>query len=819
MSALQDGGGYRMRLKLIDWVNNGDVLGTTILSQQGRVLLKRGVVLTDKMITSLREHGIKMIMIDDDISKDVIMEDIVSFKRRREAIVALEASGEAFNTGRGLDTFRLKQVVKDIVDDIIFKKNILSGIMDIRSNDTQIFAHSVNVCILSVVLGKALGLDRDNLDTLAVGAILHDIGAINLPQSLLLKRKPFSPTELTLYKTHTEKGYEILRARRDINIVSAHIAYQHHEALDGSGYPRGLNDKKFHPLAQIVALVDYYDCLVNDGPGHGRIHPDEAVETLMAGADVLFSYELLKTFLKHIAVYPNGCTVELNSGDIGIVIRQNQRLPTRPVVRILPGSSSNSDKTIDMVKHLTMFITKVVEKYSDATANVSETQKHSELSENQANETNILRDKALYNQSLSLADLSKQQLAKGNRMMAIMLALEALPKNSDNLDRPYVMEAEAALRIAITENNVEGFISNSILKHVDGVVSIAFSHNGSKVVTASNDHTAIIWNVSSGQELTKLIAHSDRVNTAKFSPDDSKVVTASDDHTAIIWDTATGMVLAKLKGHINAVYNAEFYVDGSKVVTASDDNTAIIWDVATGKELAKLEGYSFLEIDRDNSKLAMITLGDNNNIAIIWDMATGKELAKLKGHVLAVCTAKFSPDGSKIITSSFDQTAIIWDVVTGMELTRLEGNSGYVATTKFCPDSSKVVTTSFNNTAIIWDVATGKELIKLEGHTNPVQTAEFSPDSSKVITASDDHTAIIWDVTTGKKLAMLERHSDGVNTAEFSPDGSKVVTASNDYTAIIWYFKNLCEVMEDAQQCLNGRVFTYDEKKEFFLNF
>ena len=373
-----------MRQMMINWVKAGDVLGTPILTKENRVLLNSGVVLTDKIITRLRELGITMIMIDDDISKDVINdtskdvindiskdvindiskdvinEDIVSFERRKEAMLTLEASGEAFKAGRGLDTFHLKEVVKDIVEDIIFKKHILSGIMDIRNNDTQSFAHSVNVCILAVVLGKALGLNRDKLDTLAVGAILHDVGAIKLPQSLLCKREPFSQTELDLYKTHTEEGYKILRGRRDISFVSAHIAYQHHEALDGSGYPRGLAGEKFHPLAQIVALADFYDSLVNEGPGHGRIHPYEAVEILMAKADVLFSYELLKAFLNHIAVYPTGCIVELNSGDVGIVISQNQSFPTRPIVRVFPGSV-NSNKTLDMVKHLTLFVTKVID--------------------------------------------------------------------------------------------------------------------------------------------------------------------------------------------------------------------------------------------------------------------------------------------------------------------------------------------------------------------------------------------------------------------------------------------------------------------------
>ncbi|KUO61428.1 MAG: c-di-GMP phosphodiesterase [Gracilibacter sp. BRH_c7a] len=349
-----------MRYVSIFSVKTGDILGTPILSHQGRILLNRGVVLSGHIIKRLREMGITMVTIDDAISKDVVLTDIITLERRREALMAIEASGEAVKTGKEIDLERLKGVVGEIVDDILFEKDILLSLMDIRSYDIQMFAHAVSVCIMSVVLGKSLRLDRERLNTLATGALLHDIGMIRLPQELLRKREPFSPDELAVYQTHAEEGFNILRNRHDINLVSAHIAYQHHEIVDGNGYPRGLKGKNIHPLAQIVALVDFYDNLVNAGPGHGCINPNEAVEVVMGGAGTQFPHELVKAFLDHTAIYPTGCSVELNTGDKGIIINQNRSLPARPIVQVSQGETDDNQKIIDLVEQLTIFITKII---------------------------------------------------------------------------------------------------------------------------------------------------------------------------------------------------------------------------------------------------------------------------------------------------------------------------------------------------------------------------------------------------------------------------------------------------------------------------
>lgn len=353
-----------LRQLSINRINNGDVLGRTIYSHDGRVLLGRGVALTDLYTNRLRDLGINIIYIDDEETKDIQIEDVISEEHRREAMISLEHSAEAVRIGKDFDGFKIKKAVNNIIEDIFSQKDIFLSLADMRSYDNQVFAHSVSVCVLATILGKAAGLEKENLEALAIGALFHDIGTIKLPKELLCKREPFTPKELELYKTHTEEGFEILRVKRELSLLSAHIAFQHHEWMNGTGYPRELAGDRIHNLAQIVGLADFYDNLVNDSPGSSRILPYEAIEVVMGAANNFFPHDLVVTFLKHIAAYPTGCTVKLNTGEIGIIVDQNKSLPMRPIVRVLLGNeelSSVKAKEYNLVEERTAFIESILE--------------------------------------------------------------------------------------------------------------------------------------------------------------------------------------------------------------------------------------------------------------------------------------------------------------------------------------------------------------------------------------------------------------------------------------------------------------------------
>lgn len=350
-----------MRQVSVNSLTMGDILGKTIFSSSGRALLGKGVKLTPLYIAKLKDMGISILYIEDDRFDDVIVEDVISEAHRREALAVLEKSTRAVRLGKGLDGFELKRIINKIVEEILFKKDILVNMMDMRDLDDQMFAHSVNVCVLATILGKALLLDREKLESLAVGAILHDLGKVHLDPGLI-KNNDLTADEVELLKSHTTLGFEDLRKRKDLNLVVAHIAFQHHEYMNGTGYPRHLKEGEIHPLAQIVGIADRYDRLTTNQTAEKRIMPHEACEILMGLAGTLYPLEMIRQFLRNIAAYPTGITVRLNTGEIGVVVDQNLSMPARPIVRVFDEFEfgSNIIKEYNMVEKRTIFIEEVL---------------------------------------------------------------------------------------------------------------------------------------------------------------------------------------------------------------------------------------------------------------------------------------------------------------------------------------------------------------------------------------------------------------------------------------------------------------------------
>ena len=322
--------------------------------------------------------------------------------------------------------------------------------------------------------------------------------------------------------------------------------------------------------------------------------------------------------------------------------------------------------------------------------------------------------------------------------------------------------------------------------HLDQVRAAAFSPDGRRIVTGSNDSTAIVWDAASGKELLTLKGHLSGVNSVAYSPDGRRIVTGSQDSTAKVWEAATGRELLTLKGHGAGVRSVAWSRDGGRIVTGSEDRSAKVWDAATGKELLTLKGHSDLvssaAFSPDGQRIA--TAGKDAT-AKVWDAASGQELFTLKGHTAWINSVAFSPDGQRIVTGSADGTAKVWEVPTEAPLT-FRADAAEVLAVAFSADGKRLATGGVDQTARVWDVVTGKRLLTLEGHIRPVRGVAFSADGRLIATASGDHTARLWDATTGKLLLTLTGHAAPVVAVAFSPDSKRLVTGSADQTARIW---------------------------------
>ncbi len=282
-------------------------------------------------------------------------------------------------------------------------------------------------------------------------------------------------------------------------------------------------------------------------------------------------------------------------------------------------------------------------------------------------------------------------------------------------------------------------------------------------------------------QILEFKAHEERVASAVFSPDGTRIVTASYDGTARIWDAATGDRLNEFSGHTEKVQSAAFSPDGRRIVTASYDNTARIWDAATGSELKVLRGHDgalmSAAFSPDGSRIVTASFDDTGRI---WDAATGEQLHVLNGHKTGLFSAAFSPDGARIVTASGDEPIRIWDVATGREIEAPGGREGRILSAMFSPDGGSIVTASADLTIRIWNDADGKDTDILSGYTDTVYSAVFSPDGRNIVTTSADGAAWIWMTIAGKQRDVVKMPGTGANGATFSPDGSRIVTASAD---------------------------------------
>ncbi len=223
--------------------------------------------------------------------------------------------------------------VSKLVDELMYYKTLTVDTATLRKLEDYTFSHSVNVCILSLRIGYALNYDKDKLVKLGVGALLHDIGKNWIPKEIHYKAGKFSKEEYEIMKKHSEIGYKLMKENTSVPITTAHVAYQHHERIDGSGYPRRLCGNEILEFGQIVAVCDVYDAILAKRPYKRSYLPHEAMNIIVEDKGILFNDKVVDRFCLNIFPYEKGAIVELNTGEVACVIENKIEFPDRPLVK------------------------------------------------------------------------------------------------------------------------------------------------------------------------------------------------------------------------------------------------------------------------------------------------------------------------------------------------------------------------------------------------------------------------------------------------------------------------------------------------------
>lgn len=332
-----------MRYVKSEHLESGMVLVYTLYDNNEKVLLKANRKLTQNYINRIQQMEITGLYVfeDDEITEHT---PIVSEQTRLKAIKSLKR----------LNIDDCIFVANNIVEEIRESDSMIVETVNLSSYDNYTYTHSVNVDILSVIIGVACGMRDDELRKLSQAALMHDIGKTCVPIEIINKPGRLTEEEYAEVKKHPRYGYNMLRDNYDVSSVSRNAILSHHENEDGSGYPRGLTSEKIHQFAKIIHIVDVYDALTTKRSYKEAMNPADAMEYLMANADRMFDRELVALFMEYVAPYPLGVQVELSTGQKALVVRNNRAMLSRPVVRLDGGA------TIDLVERLDITITKIL---------------------------------------------------------------------------------------------------------------------------------------------------------------------------------------------------------------------------------------------------------------------------------------------------------------------------------------------------------------------------------------------------------------------------------------------------------------------------
>lgn len=331
-----------MRFVPVHGLMEGMTVGKSLYDINHKLLLSQGNIITRKYVDRIVQLGYQGIYIDDELSADIEVKDVIRDELRMKAIQSLkdafiftdlETKGGQAQAKKKIDV--TKMMITNIVEEIIENKDTMVNLIDLKFFDDYTFFHSVNVAVLSVLVGVELGLSREQLFNLGLAGILHDIGKIYIDKDILNKPSKLTSDEYEVMKKHSEFGYNYLKETYEIPSASYVAVLQHHEQYDGQGYPEGKKDNDISLLGRIICMCDVYDALTSNRPYRKQLLPSEAMEYIMANGGIMFDVNLTKIFARKVAPFPVGTYVRLSNGFLGIVTENFEEACMRPRVKII----------------------------------------------------------------------------------------------------------------------------------------------------------------------------------------------------------------------------------------------------------------------------------------------------------------------------------------------------------------------------------------------------------------------------------------------------------------------------------------------------
>lgn len=340
-----------MRFITTEQIVEGMQLSKNLYDTNLKLLLRAGNTLSIRFIEKIKELGYQGIYINDDLSRDIEIQDIVFDDLRIEALsLVRDTCYHAYHYSKNNNKHAqevdknysaMMELSNKLITNIKLQSTEQINLLDLKIFEDYVVSHNVNVGILSLYLGNALGLSSVELQRLGVAGLLHDVGKMFLDPKILNKATRLTDEEHKIINMHSTYSYHYVKESYHIHPTTYLGILYHHEKLDGTGYPKGKSGNDIPLFSKIISICDVYDALTSNRPNRPPMLPSEAIEFLMANCGSSFDVDIVRIFMKKIAPYPKGIEVQLSNKEQGLVVENSMDLALRPTLRIYKDSQGN----------------------------------------------------------------------------------------------------------------------------------------------------------------------------------------------------------------------------------------------------------------------------------------------------------------------------------------------------------------------------------------------------------------------------------------------------------------------------------------------
>lgn len=352
-----------MRRRSINSIKGNEILARDVYGSTDTILMVSGMVLKKEYIERLKQLNVDYVYIEDGFTRDSGEQETIEKRIKQQCQQTIESVYERYSYCGDVELKELTSVASKVILEVLKEPNVLYSVEGVRQKHETVYNHSLNVCALAVLVALKLGLSKSQIENIAIGSLIHDIGYLYLDETCILNYFTYDYDKyINIVKKHVVYGYTEVENEMWLSKKAKNIILSHHEYYNGTGYPLKLAKDDIDIETKVVTVCNEFERLLYNPKKLIKSH--EAVEYIVSQSSLKFDPNVVDAFSSSVARYPNGISIITSRGETGVVVRQNINFPTRPIIKIfqdMEGSRLLEPIEIDLLKDLSLFIDEIVE--------------------------------------------------------------------------------------------------------------------------------------------------------------------------------------------------------------------------------------------------------------------------------------------------------------------------------------------------------------------------------------------------------------------------------------------------------------------------